>query len=111
MFFRRETPKTHSFSERLDGLRKAGFEVTNLSNGVARVSRDGLAVDLKDEGGVPRAGSPAGVVMGSEIGALVDGGYQKFFRTPLGKKKPALADELKGLHAFQEDARESLGQQ
>jgi len=29
--------------------------------------------------------------MGAEIGALVDGGYQKFFHTPSGKQKPALA--------------------
>ena len=111
MFFRRERPKTHSFSERLDGLRKAGFDVNNLSNGVARVSRDACAVDLRDEGGIPQPAAPAGIVMGAEIGSLVDGGYQKFFRTPLGKKKPALADELKALHDFEEDVRESLGRE
>ena len=43
------------------------------------------------------------------IATLVDGGYQKFFQTPSGKRKPALAEDLKTVHAFQEDLRESLG--
>ena len=47
--------------------------------------------------------------MGDEIGTLVDGGYQKFFRTPSGKRKPALAEELKAIQNFQEDLREALG--
>ena len=49
--------------------------------------------------------------MGGEIGSLVDGGYQKFFRTPSGKTKPALASELKALHDFEEDLKEGLGQE
>ena len=40
---------------------------------------------------------------------LVDGGYQKFFLTPSGKKKPALADELKALHDLEADLKEKLG--
>ena len=71
--------------------------------------REDFAVDLREEAGSVRAVSPAGILMGDEIGALVDGGYQKFFRTPSGKKKPALADELKALHAFDEDIAEALG--
>jgi len=73
------------------------------------VSRDGFAIDLKDNAGVPQPVAPAGITMRDEIGSLVDGGYQKFFRTPSGKKKPALADDLKGLHGFEEDVREGLG--
>ncbi len=49
--------------------------------------------------------------MGSEIGMLVDGGYQKFFRTASGKQKPALAEELKALHDFEEDLKEALGEE
>jgi hypothetical protein len=109
MFFRRERPKTHSFSERVDQLRTAGFTVATRPDGTVRVSRNEIAVDLKDVGGQPEPVGAAGVVIGDEIGTLVDGGYQKFFRTPSGKKKPALADELKALHAFAEDVRESLG--
>ncbi len=111
MFFRRERPKNPSFSERIDNLRKAGFTVTDRSGGAARVSRGACAVDLRDEGGMAEPVAPAGIVMGDEIGALVDGGYQKFFRTPSGKKKPALADELKALHDFEEDVREAVGRQ
>jgi len=45
-----------------------------------------------------------------EIGALTDSGFQKFFLTPSGDRRPALASELKTLHDFQEDLREALGQ-
>jgi hypothetical protein len=111
MFFRRETPKVPTFSERLEQLRKAGFAVAGAEGGVTRVSRDGCAVDLRDESGLAHAASRAGIEMGPEIGALVDGGYQKFFRTPAGRQKPATAAELKALHAFEEDLHEALGQQ
>jgi hypothetical protein len=110
MFFRRETPKNPSFSERIDNLRKLGFTATPLSGGLVRVSREECAVDLRDQNGTAAPVSPAGIVMGDEIGALVDGGFQKFFRTPTGKKKPALAEELKALHDFEEDVWEGAGQ-
>jgi hypothetical protein len=109
MFFRRARPKDTSFAERLENLRKAGFTIVSASGGVVRVIRGDCAVDLREEDGIVRAVSPAGILMGDEIGALVDGGFQKFFRTPSGKKKPALADELKAMHAFQEDVAEALG--
>jgi hypothetical protein len=67
-------------------------------------------VDIREEDGKVRPGQ-AGMLIGDEIGALVDGGYQKFFRTPSGKNKPALADELKALHNFEEDLREGLGEE
>jgi hypothetical protein len=110
MFFRRERPKTLTFSERMDGLRRAGFTVNSLSGGAVRVVRGDCAVELRDEDGSVIPASPSGILIGDEIGALVDGGFQKFFRTPSGKKKPATADELKALHDFDEDARESLGE-
>jgi hypothetical protein len=110
MFFRRERPKNPTFAERIENLRKAGLTVTSLAGGTARVSRENCAVDVKEEDGKVRAGR-AGILMGDEIGALVDGGYQKFFRTPSGKSKPALADELKALHNFEEDLKENLGQE
>jgi hypothetical protein len=51
------------------------------------------------------------VFIGNEIGVLVDGGFQKFFRTPTGAKRPALADDLKALHDFDEDLKEGLGEE
>ncbi len=111
MFFRRERLKNPTFAERLEKVRGAGFTVAPLAGGAERVSRGACAVDLKEEDGAVRRLGRAGILMGDEIGALVDGGFQKFFRTPTGKKKPALADELKALHDFEEDLKESLGQE
>ena len=111
MFFRRERPKNPTFNERMDSVRKAGFAVNPLSGGVMRANRGAYGVDIKDDDGIVRPVHRAGVVMGSEIGALIDAGYQKFFRTESGKQKPASADELKELHDFEEDFKEALGQE
>ena len=111
MFFRREAPKKPTINDRLEGLRRAGFTVTRGSGGVVRVNRNHLAVDLLEDGGLLRASGRAGVLIGSEIGSLVDGGFQKFFRSLSGKQRPALADDLKALHNFEEDLKEALGQE
>ena len=110
MFFRRERIKNPSFSDRVEDLRKAGFAVSQPSGGILRVVRENYALDLRDDGGMVRSVGRAGIQVGDEIGSLVDGGYQKFFQTPSGKKKPALAEELKALHNFEEDLKEALGQ-
>jgi len=110
MFFRRERVPSPTFEQRIDKLRAAGFTVAP-SAGVFRVTRGQGAIDLKEQGGAAAAVCQAGILMGAEIGALGDGGYQKFFRTPSGKQKPALADELKALHDFEEDLSQALGQQ
>ena len=105
MFFRRERPKNPSFSERVENLRRAGFATAPHKGGAVRVSRGEYAIDLSESGPV----GLAGIVIGEEIGALVDGGYQKFFRTHSGTKRPALAHQLKDLHDFEEDVKEGLG--
>jgi hypothetical protein len=110
MFFRREQPKNPTFADRLESLRKAGFTTAPQPGGAVRASRSNCAVDLREENTSVDAGV-AGMAIGSEIGALVDGGFQKFFRTPSGKSRPALADELKALHEFEEDLKEALGQE
>jgi hypothetical protein len=109
MFFRREKPRTLSFSDRLENLRQAGFTVSGDGSGRSRVSKYGCAAVLEDLGdGHPGIGK-AGVVVGSEIAHLVNGGYQQFFLTPGGKRFPALAQQLRALHDFQEDLKEGLG--
>lgn len=110
MFFRRERPKTLTFQERLDQLKTHGFTVTSRNGGV-RVSRAGCAVDLANRDNAVHIAERAGILIGDEIGRLVDGGFQKFFRTASGKHKPALAAELKALHDFEEDLKEGLGQE
>jgi hypothetical protein len=109
MFFRREKARTLSFSDRQDKLREAGFEVSSAGSEGTRVSKHGCAALLEDRGAeIPGVGK-AGVVVGNEIGWLVNGGYQQFFVTPSGRKLPALAQQLRALHDFQEDLKEALG--
>jgi len=110
MFFRRDRATNPTFADRMENLRKAGLTVTPISGGGMRASKGECGVDLKEDGASVHVGS-AGILMGDEIGALVDGGYQKFFRTPHGKSKPAVADDLKALHSFEEDVKEALGQE
>jgi hypothetical protein len=108
MFFRRRQPETPSFEQRLEALSGAGFQVERLADGSAKVSRGHSAAVV----GKSRDGEPqllrAGRMMTEGIASLVDGGYQKFWESPSGRRMPALADHLKELHAFEEDLRESL---
>src|SRR6476646_1318156 len=111
MFFRRDRPKDLTLDERLDQVKRAGFTVTpQQSSRQVRISRDGYAMVLDFKDAAPRVVESAGVVMNDEIGVLTDGGFQKFFLTPSGKRIPAQAADLRGLHDFQEDLREALGQ-
>jgi len=110
MFFRRERAKKPTFEQRLEAAKVKGFTVAAVEGGRVSVSRGPVAAVLEDAGKAgPHVVERAGIVMGGEIGALVDGGFQKFFQTPSGKRKPALAEELKAIHEFQEDLREALG--
>ncbi len=110
MFFRREHQKKLTFSERMECLREAGFTVDSLGNGV-RAARGAFALDLVEQDGEIQVLSHAGLLLSGEIARLTDGGFQKFFRAPSGQRKPAAAADLQGLHEFEEDLREALGQE
>jgi len=109
MFFRRAKTQQWTFEDRLANLKQYGLEVRRESAGSARVTRGGCAavVENLDAGNV-KVGK-AGVLVGEEIAMLVHGGYQMFLRTPTGRELPALAPQLKALHAFEEDLCEGLG--
>jgi hypothetical protein len=110
MFFRRERPKHLTFEDHMSAARAAGFRTDSATGAKTRIDRNGIAVIMQPgPDGVPQVTELAGVVMGKEIGTLTDEGFQKFFTTPSGKRKPALAEELKEIHNFQEDLREALG--
>ncbi len=109
MFFRRVKPHVPTFSERLDTLRKAGFNVQADGASKARISKNGIAADVEDRGSADLHVNKAGALIGKEIGLLVHGGYQSFLRTPSGRVEPALARQLKALHQFEEDLKEGLG--
>ena len=110
MFFRRATVKHLSFEDHISAARAAGFHTDSAGGGKVRIERNGIAAVAepgKDD--FPAFTTRAGVTIGKEIGTLTDGGFQKFFITPGGIRKPALAEELKEIQAFQEDLREALG--
>jgi hypothetical protein len=109
MFFRRERTKKLTFEDHMAAARSAGFKTESAGGGKTRIERDGVAA-VAEAGAddVPRFTVRAGIVMGQEIGTLTDGGFQKFFTTASGKRKPALAEELKAIQNFQEDLREAL---
>ena len=109
MFFRRQQPKQITFDQQMEELRKSGFTLTSAAGGRIMVTRDVCAAILENNGETPRVVEPAGILMDGGIAKLVDGGFQKFFLAPDGRKKPALAPELKAVHEFQEDLREALG--
>lgn len=108
MFFRREKPHQFDFDERLADLKQFGFSTASESGG-ARLTRAGCGALVMDLGAGNVEIGRIGVLCGSEIGVLVNHGYQMFLRTPSGKEFPALATQLKALHAFEEDLREGLG--
>lgn len=109
MFFRRERPKVLTFEDRLQMLRQVGFQVESLSGGRMQVTRQGCGAIVENAGGEVKIAVRPGVMAGGEVATLVDGGFQKYFMTPSGKKVPALAEHLKAVHAFQEDLREGAG--
>lgn len=109
MFFRREKLHVPTFSELLDRVRGFGLTVANEGSSKARISKGDCAAIVEDRGvDVPHV-NKAGMMIGGEIGFLVHGGYQMFWETPSGKVQPALAGQLKALHAFEEDLKEALG--
>lgn len=108
MFFRREKPRAATFDDRLSRLKEHGFTLQSGSGGTT-VAKHGCAATVQDRGAETPAVGKAGVVIGKEIGYLVNGGYQQFFQTPSGRKFAALAQQLRALHDFQEDLKEALG--
>src|SRR5882757_7844304 len=106
MFFRRQTEQKMTFSDYLAKARGAGFTVEPLGSNRAKVARNGVAAIIEDvPGGPPKYAETPGIAIGSEIARLVDGGYQKFIETPSGKRRAALASDLRAIHDFDEDLR------
>lgn len=107
MFFRREKPIVYTFDGRLAELRAKGFSVATKGAGQAVALRDTCAAVLKDAGAEVII-EKTGVLIGHEIGLLTHGGYQVYFETPHGERRAATSDQLKALHAFDEDLRQAL---
>lgn len=108
MFFRREVAKVPTFSEHIETLKKAGFTVESTPDGRARISKHGVAAVIGDAGNGQTSIEKSGIVVNGELATLLSGGYQMFLVTPSGKRYPAQADQLKALHEFEMDVKESL---
>lgn len=74
-----------------------------------KIEKHGVAAIAGDEAKNHPAIEKAGILVGSEIAILVNGGYQMFLETPAGRRLPATAKELRALHEFQDDVKEALG--
>jgi hypothetical protein len=98
---------TRSFEDALKWLSAHGFEVSS-SGSVRTVSKNGCVaqVEAGRDGHGRIAGFPA-LLIGGEPAALVDRGYQKFFKTSK-IEVPATAEQLQTLHRFSEELKEGL---
>jgi hypothetical protein len=106
MFFKRAKPKVYTFSDRLSIASQAGFQTKSIA-GKTLATRDGCGAEIIDASDHVTLGR-AGIMIGEELGLLTDIGFQKVFQTPTGKRAPALSEQLKALHAFTEDLRQTL---
>ncbi|MBZ5609086.1 MAG: hypothetical protein LAP38_12565 [Acidobacteriia bacterium] len=109
MFFRREKPHEPSFAERIGNLKTFGFTARSLDSQRAQATRDGIAAVIEDRPGQRPHVNKAGLLIGDDIGSLVNRGFQVFWRTSSGRSIPAHASHLKLLHNFEEDLKEGLG--
>ena len=92
----------------IERFKKDGFAVEQQGPGSARVSKYGCAAVLEEAGGVLRLAVPPGLILGQSIAMLVDRGFQKFWQDG-DRKVPALAEQLKSLHLFEQELRNALG--
>jgi hypothetical protein len=109
MLFHRQHRSEPTFEDRIRQAVANGFAPERLPSGSVRFHRGACAVLVgRAANGDPQI-ETAGILVDGELAELVDRGYQKFFETPTGRRLPALAGQLKALHAFEEDLRKALG--
>jgi hypothetical protein len=109
MFFRREKPHSPSFDERLRDMERFKISFAKKQSGKAVAMRGRAAAVLTELQPNKYELDPIGIVVGTEIGELVDAGNQKYWLTPGGRKEAATAEQLQALHELTEDLREGLG--
>lgn len=107
--FKRPSTQAPGKEELLRSLQEFGFKVQEIATGKLRVERDGCAAIVSLQPGAKPLVERIGLVRGDDIAICIHGGYQLFFETSDGRKEPALAEELKVLHNFEEDLLEALG--
>jgi hypothetical protein len=98
-----------TLEQQLQCLRSYGVEATSAGSGRWSVQKDDCVAVLEQTPGGLRLAGPTGFQIGTEVGQLLDGGYQKFLLTPT-RKLPATAEHLRKMHAFQEALSAALGE-
>ena len=99
-------PNTRNWIEQ---VQNAGFIVVERQPGTVRISKYGCAAELETSpAGQPRFAVQPGLLVGESIACLLDRGYQKFWQDG-PRLVPAVADQLKALHRFDEDWRAAMG--
>jgi hypothetical protein len=109
MFFKRHTAAVLTYADQLGRLASAGYRVSPAPEaGLTLVAKEHYAAELKDVHGAV-AIQRAGLEVAGEVAELTDLGFQKIFLAPSGKRMPAVAAHLHGLHAFVEALHAALG--
>ncbi|MGO9239799.1 MAG: hypothetical protein ACLQBJ_03225 [Bryobacteraceae bacterium] len=109
MFFKRQKPVVVSYKEQLDELRKAEYTVAPGAGGTSVVAHGNFAAVIEEGADGKAAIQCMGLEVQGEVAELTDLGFQKIFRTASGRRVPAVAEHLHGLHEFGEDLRQALG--
>ena len=106
---KKDAPAQPSFNAWMERLKDAGFEAVEWEAGQFLISKHGCgAVVERSASGEPRFVVRPGLRMGEGVACLVDRGFQKFWQD--GQRMvPALADQLKALHRFDQDWRAAMG--
>jgi hypothetical protein len=112
-----KTKKLPTFDDALATLGDEKFDVSpategsNRAQGAFRVSKYGCAAEIAPAAGKDepvRLLAKGGWVLNGEISRLLDRGYQKFLKTSK-LEIPATADNLRAIHAFNEELKEAAG--
>jgi hypothetical protein len=109
MFFKRHKPVVLTYEQQLNQLRKARYAVTRGPGETNVVAKGNFAALLQEAADGKAAIQCVGLEVQGELAELTDLGFQKIFLTPTGRRMPALAEHLQGLHEFEEDLRQALG--
>ena len=108
---KKSNPPAKTFDSALTYFRSHGFDVVDTPSAAnqVRVRKYGCGAVLArtPNGGVAYVARP-GCLIGGEISALVDRGYQKFLRTSK-LEVAATAAHLRALHAFDEELCAAIG--
>jgi hypothetical protein len=93
----------------IERLRRAGFDGQAQPGGGVLVSKHGCGAVLEQTaaGDLGFAVRP-GLLVGGQIAHLTDRGFQKFWQDD-ERSFPALAEQLKALHDFEQGLRVALG--